>query len=236
MGNSQNLKKILRDKKIQQKQLSLTIHVPESTVSSWFKKDTNIPSEYVIPICDFLNISPYLLLAGKEYYSNNNIVLSAEEKKIVNEYRYLSNESKSDIRSSLKHLYDMEMSSELSLPTISIKHSAFKVSAGVGEWLSAPDEWENIVILDTPQSRKADFALTIKGDSMTPDFEDGDIVLVKQQSSVDIGQICIYTIDGNGYIKKFGGDRLISLNDKYDDIFLKDYQNIICNGLVVGKV
>ena len=93
-----------------------------------------------------------------------------------------------------------------------------------------------ITILDTPQARKATFALTIEGDSMMPDFENGDIVLVRQQDAVDVGQICIYTIDGKGYIKKYGGDRLISLNDDYDDIIFKDYQNIHCQGLVIGKV
>lgn len=71
---------------------------------------------------------------------------------------------------------------------------------------------------------------------MLPDFEDGDIILVKQQDAVDIDQICVYTIEGNGYIKKFGGDRLISLNDKFDDIIFKDYQDIRCNGLVIGKM
>ena len=129
----------------------------------------------------------------------------------------------------------METSKEFTTPTIPIKHSIFKVSAGMGEWL-ADEEWDKITILDTPQARKATFALTIEGDSMMPDFEDGDIVLLKQQDAVDIGQICIYTVDGKGYIKKFGGDRLISLNDDYADIIFKDYQNIHCQGLVIGKV
>ena len=215
-------------------------NITTGRMSSWSKGGKPNPKEVKL-FADKLNVSTDFLITGEEYTFDNKIVLSADENKIIKEYRYLSDKSKTEIRSTLNHLYDMEMqmeiSSELAVPTISIPHSLFKVSAGVGEWL--PEEsWNTILILDTPQARKADFALTIEGDSMMPDFESGDIVLVKKQDAVDSGQICIYIIEGNGYIKKFGGDRLISLNKKYDDILFSDYdiQDIHCKGLVIGKV
>lgn len=213
-------------------------NITTGRMSSWSKGGKPNPKEVKL-FADKLNVSTDFLITGKEYNPNNKIILSEEEKQIITKYRYLSNKSKLDIRNRLSHLYDMEASTELSLPTRLIKHSTFKVSAGVGEWMEDKpdiDQWDSITILDTPQSRKADFALTIEGDSMMPDFEDGDIILVKRQDAVNIGQICIYTIEGDGYIKKFGGDRLISLNDKYDDIIFKDYQDIHCKGLVIGKV
>lgn len=214
------------------------LKISRGTVTGW--KSGKIPnSDILIKLSTRFNVSVDYLLFGKD--NNSSLTLSTEETKIIKEYRYLSDKSKTEIRSTLNHLYDMEMqmeaSSELAVPTISIPHSLFKVSAGVGEWL--PEEsWDTILILGTPQARKADFALTIDGDSMMPNFESGDIVLVKKQDAVDIGQICIYIIEGNGYIKKFGGDRLISLNKEYDDILFSDYdiQDIHCKGLVVGKV
>ena len=239
MDICQNLNNILKERKITQKELCQQISIAESKLSYWLTKSKSIPSEYIIPICNYLNISLSVLLTGQEKDSKNQITLSKEEIEFIKEYRYLSEKSKSEIRNTLNHLYDiekrMETAKKFTTPTIPVKHSIFKVSAGMGEWL-ADEEWDKITILDTPQARKATFALTIEGDSMMPDFEDGDIVLVKQQDAVDIGQICIYTIDGKGYIKKFGGDRLISLNDDYDDIIFKDYQNIHCQGLVIGKV
>ena len=239
MDICQNLNNILKERKITQKELCQQISIAESKLSYWLTKSKSIPSEYIIPICNYLNISLSVLLTGQEKDSKNQITLSKEEIEFIKEYRYLSEKSKSEIRNTLNHLYDiekrMETAKEFTTPTIPVKHSIFKVSAGMGEWL-ADEEWDRITILDTPQARKATFALTIEGDSMMPDFEDGDIVLVKQQDAVDIGQICIYTVDGKGYIKKFGGDRLISLNDDYDDIIFKDYQNIHCQGLVIGKV
>lgn len=239
MDICQNLNNILKERKITQKELCQQISIAESKLSYWLTKSKSIPSEYIIPICNYLNISLSVLLTGQEKDSKNQITLSKEEIEFIKEYRYLSDKSKSEIRNTLNHLYDIEkrieVTKEFAAPTVQVKHSIFKVSAGMGEWL-ADEEWDKITILDTPQARKATFALTIEGDSMMPDFEDGDIVLVKQQDAVDIGQICIYTVDGKGYIKKFGGDRLISLNDDYDDIIFKDYQNIHCQGLVIGKV
>ena len=239
MDICQNLNSILKKRKITQKGLCQQVGITESKLSYWLTKGKSIPSEYIVPICEYLNISPIFLLIGQEIDSKNQVTLSKEEIEFIKEYRYLSDKSKSEIRNTLNHLYDiekrMETSKEFTTPTIPVKHSIFKVSAGMGEWL-ADEEWDRITILDTPQARKATFALTIEGDSMMPDFEDGDIVLVKQQDAVDIGQICIYTIDGKGYIKKFGGDRLISLNDDYDDIIFEDFQNIHCQGLVIGKV
>lgn len=239
MDICQNLNSILKERKITQKELCQQIGITESKLSYWLTKGKSIPSEYIVPICEYLNISPIFLLIGQEIDSKNQVTLSKEEIEFIKEYRYLSNKSKSEIRNTLNHLYEiekrMETTKEFATPTVQVRHSIFKVSAGVGEWLS-DEKWDMITILDTPQARKATFALTIEGDSMMPDFENGDIVLVRQQDAVDIGQICIYTIEGKGYIKKYGGDRLISLNDNYDDIIFKDYQNIHCQGLVIGKV
>ena len=239
MDICQNLNSILKKRKISQKKLCQQIGITESKLSYWLTKGKSIPSEYIVPICEYLNISPIFLLIGQEIDSKNQVTLSKEEIEFIKEYRYLSNKSKSEIRNTLNHLYEiekrMETTKEFATPTVQVRHSIFKVSAGVGEWLS-DEKWNMITILDTPQARKATFALTIEGDSMMPDFENGDIVLVRQQDAVDIGQICIYTIEGKGYIKKYGGDRLISLNDDYDDIIFKDYQDIHCKGLVIGKV
>lgn len=119
---------------------------------------------------------------------------------------------------------------------IKISHSFYKVSAGRGFDLGDEDEWEEIDIPDTPESRKADFALTIKGDSMEPAYSDGEIVLVKAQSAVDIGETGIFVVNGSGYIKKNGGDRLISVNPEYGDILFSEGDIISCAGKVIGRV
>ncbi len=71
---------------------------------------------------------------------------------------------------------------------------------------------------------------------MEPAYSDGEIVLVKAQSAVDIGETGIFVVNGSGYIKKNGGDRLISVNPEYGDIIFSEGDIISCAGKVIGRV
>lgn len=109
------------------------------------------------------------------------------------------------------------------------------VSAGPGVYLddSTADE---ILVPDTEKTRAADFALKIRGNSMEPKYRDGDVVLVEDCDSVEVGELGVFILDGNGYFKKYGGDCLISLNPEYGNILLKEYAEAVCCGRVVGKL
>lgn len=62
----------------------------------------------------------------------------------------------------------------------------------------------------------------ISGSSMEPEFHDGQIAWVLQQESVVNGEIGIFALNGEAYIKKLQNDKngifLISLNEKYAPI------------------
>lgn len=109
------------------------------------------------------------------------------------------------------------------------------VSAGSGVMLAESTEAE-IIIPDMPRTKEADFALRIYGDSMEPRYHSGDIVLVQNIDYVPEGELGIFILDGNGYFKKYDGDRLLSLNPKYPPIMLKDFSDISCAGRVIGKL
>ena len=109
------------------------------------------------------------------------------------------------------------------------------VSAGPGVYLDDSIA-EEISIPSNERTASTDFALRISGNSMEPKYHDGDIVLVEDTDSVEIGELGIFVLDGNGYFKKYGGDRLISLNADYGDILLRDYAEAVCCGRVVGKL
>ena len=160
------------------------------------------------------------------------------DKNHIKKYRTLDKHGKKVVDSVLDIEYDrcnIELENE-KIPTISIKHSIYKVSAGHGFDLGNEDEWKEIDVPDTPETRKADFALTIIGDSMEPIYKDGEIVLVKEQPSVDIGETGIFVANGSGYIKQNGGDRLISLNPEYDDITFCEGDTVSCVGKVIGVI
>ena len=110
----------------------------------------------------------------------------------------------------------------------------FGVSAGTGVFLDNPC-YEVISMPEDRLSRKANFALWVSGDSMEPRFHDGDLVLVKIQPNVEPGEIGIFVLNGEGYIKKFGGDKLISLNPVYEPIIITEDDALYCKGKVIGN-
>ena len=85
------------------------------------------------------------------------------------------------------------------------------------------------------------FALTVKGDSMSPLILDGDTVIVCEQPDAEDGQIVVATVNGNEgcvkRLKKYGNTiGLVSVNPAYDPMLFSvdDVENIpVC---VVGRV
>ncbi len=109
------------------------------------------------------------------------------------------------------------------------------VSAGTGVFLDGVGTSE-IMIPDTAKTGAADYALRISGNSMEPKYHNGDILLVEETDQVEVGEAGIFILDGSGYFKIFGGDRLISLNAHYADIPLRDFEEVMCCGRVIGKL
>ena len=84
------------------------------------------------------------------------------------------------------------------------------------------------------------FALKLKGDSMEPRMAEGDIVIVKQQSDVESGEIAIVMVDNRATCKKVvkhpDGIVLISNNIKYAPMFFDVNEVKDKNITVLGKV
>jgi repressor LexA len=91
---------------------------------------------------------------------------------------------------------------------------------------------------DLPDGIHADFALRCKGDSMEPTFKDGDFVLIRQQPSVENGQIAAVGINGEATLKHVytqddSGILLVANNPKYHPI-QTDAEGVTIYGLAVG--
>lgn len=104
------------------------------------------------------------------------------------------------------------------------------VSAGTGEWLEDEivDEvsYEGVI----PEH---DFAVKVNGDSMLPLFEDGQVIFIKSTSDVRDGQIIICQVNNEAFVKKLSGNKLVSLNKKYEDISICDTDDFKIYGVVV---
>lgn len=247
MNNSQEILDIIMQKitksGLTAKECLISCDINTSFLTDWKNGKTKTPSyDKIIKLAEYLDIDFYYLFLGIE--KNNDMTktnsLSSEESELLQYFRKLSVQERSRLIGRAELLAEQaEAETNAEPPMIRCKHSFYKVSAGTGYSLDEGDAWQDeIEIPDTPTNRKADLCITIKGNSMEPVYMDGDIVLVKSQKSIDLGQIGIFNVGGKGYIKKYGRDRLISLNEDCDDIMFSDheYDNIECVGIVLGRI
>ena len=108
------------------------------------------------------------------------------------------------------------------------------VSAGAGEVLFDDVCTERITVPDRPQYRRVAYAVKVSGHSMEPLYHDKDILLVEPTCEISVGEIGIFNVNGQAYVKKLGKGKLISLNKGYDDIPLTEKS--LCMGRVVDSL
>ena len=92
-----------------------------------------------------------------------------------------------------------------------IYHNYQQAAAGTGIMLEAEDSGEPVFIRNTWLSDRADEIVTVNGASMEPDFHDGQDVYVEHTPDLEIGEIGLFVINGDGFIKQYQGDHLHSL-------------------------
>ena len=210
--------------------------VPKGTVSkitSGITKDPGIEAVKAIVYAMGFRLDDLDGTNGAQIANNNNAKLSKNEYIIIQKYRDLDDHGKRMVDIVIKE-ETSRMESERQDDVLQI--SLFDLPASAGFGLPLEGDYRTIIeVPDTPLNRKADFCIRVAGDSMEPDYSDGDIVLVKK-SEVYIGDIGIFVLDGESYIKELGKDVLISRNPKYNDIPLPDYDRIMVAGKVIGKL
>ncbi len=133
-----------------------------------------------------------------------------------------------------KEIPEMEAAEEMRIITLPLY--MLPVSAGTGTWLDDSGYCETIDVRATKVSLGADFALRVSGHSMEPKFSDGDILLVKRQSEVAIGELGIFVADGEGYFKRYTGEYLHSFNPDFKDILIANFAEFRCCGKVIGQM
>jgi SOS-response transcriptional repressor LexA len=258
------IKKIKNEKKITNEYLSDLTGIPLGTLSKILAGISYSPKlSNIVAIANALDCSIDYLVNGTPQ-NTNNFTLSIDEISLVENFRATDGYGQELIRlvaekecsrvgvSGTPELIvntgaDISKKCKLLSPIPAVTKTNQRigkrsillydlpVSAGPGVYLD--DAYaENINIPDNDKTRVADFALRISGNSMEPKYHDGDILLVENADSVEIGELGIFILDGNGYFKKYGGDSLISLNPQYGDILLREYAETVCCGRVVGKL
>ncbi len=193
----------------------------------------------LVLIADYFHVSTDYLL-GRAPQTNPFAMLDLQvdigEDAVMGQYMQLPKPWRKILLEVMKQLGDAAERGERgnviqkSRPSVWIRKHQNKAAAGFGYNLSEDDEWEDIEVIETEETGKADFAVEVDGDSMEPDLHSGDIALVKFDPDVPVGEVGLFVLDGMGYIKERGKKKLISRNPEYPDI----EGEARCIGLVIG--
>lgn len=117
-------------------------------------------------------------------------------------------------------------------PPLLIPYYGHIASAGTGQYVFDDIPPEMIEVEKDMDTMQANFAIGVNGNSMEPTYKDGDTLLVKKQPKIKTGEIGIFMVKGEAFVKELGDGVLISHNKEYGDISIDE--TTICIGKVVG--
>ncbi len=241
MNFSLQVKAIKNAKNITNEQLSEKTGIPFSTLNKILSNEHSNPKlDIAIAIAEALECPLAYLIDGEG--ESVAQTLTDCERKLVCDYRALDEHGKEIVdliieKESARMVGEQKSATVLQNPSIRFRHLPLydlPVSAGVGVFLD-DDATEELKIKVTRTSSSADFALRISGNSMEPEFLDGDILLVREQDTLERGELGIFVADGMGYFKRFMGDVLHSLNPAYKDMPISSFSSFRCCGKVIGR-
>lgn len=87
---------LLAERNKKQSDLCAYLGINTSTMTNWKNRNTDPPAKYIIPICEFFDISPYFLLTGKEKQPIAEAI-SEDEQQCIEKFRRLDDINKGKI-------------------------------------------------------------------------------------------------------------------------------------------
>ncbi len=237
---------------LSQKELAKILNISPSRISNW-EQGSNCPNiEILFEVCKVLNVSINDIYG---VYPDANVMLSYAEQEHIKKYRFISTHSPDgasvvdtvldreyaiaeklrEQKEQLEKIQKMDMEvAEKTVPMRIISYYQKLASAGNGQVIFDDTVTDRIAIPDIPKYKRVSYAIGVNGKSMEPLYYDGDILLIEPTCQVEIGEIGIFIVDGEAFVKKLGNRELISLNKGYGNITLTEYSN--CMGKVVDKL
>ncbi len=160
------------------------------------------------------------------------------EIEIVRLYNTLSNRGKNQVVEYARDLVQKETTQKV----ISVSENLYeyhvyeKMSAGIGASVYDDREYD-IVYFDEELAH--DFASWVSGDSMEPKYPNGSVALIRETGFDYDGAVYAVVCNNQTYIKRVyreeEGLRLVSINPKYEDIFISYDEDPRVVGIIVGN-
>ena len=202
-------------------------------IYNWEKGIGRPDCDKLARLCDLLGVSADELIGCKSMAQRP----TATEWNKLQKYRALDEHGKEVV----DYLIDSEyrrvatMARKPKARMLKVDFYNYPASAGTGNFLEN-EVLEQILVTESREAEEADYVIPVSGDSMEPTYHDGDKVFVEKCNAIEVGEVGIFVVNGDVYIKELGSKCLISHNEKYKPIPLTENDSVYCCGRVIGAV
>ena len=217
---------------MEQKTLAKLIGVTGNAVSNW-ENGRGRPDINLLPdICRALNVTMYDLFDMED----PGIRYSAGEQIFLDQYKQLSPGHRMAVDQMVDTLLKVQIAESVPL----IRRLTFyqkSLAAGVGDPSEIDDEGQPIFLYASREVDRADCVFTVNGDSMEPEYHNGDMVLVSRipdAPDLQLGEVGAFIVGNETYIKVYREEGLESLNPKYPIMHFHDAESVYLIGRVTG--
>ena len=222
MYQPEKLKARRKELKMTQKDIADQLGISYQAFSAW-ERGVKEPSKEKVKQLE------QILKVPKGYFT---------EIEIVRLYNTLSNKAKNQV---VEYARDL-MQKEKTQKVISVSENLYeyhvyeKMSAGIGASVYDDRDYD-IVYFDEELAH--DFASWVSGDSMEPKYHNGSVALIRETGFDYDGAVYAVVCNNQTYIKRVyreeEGLRLVSINPRYDDIFISYDEDPRVVGILVGN-
>ena len=217
---------------LEQKQLAQVLGLSDNAVNNW-EKGRSRPDVNLLPeICTVLNITLYELYALRSPMK----ALSEEDQGVLKDYHALSEPHQMVVRRTMANLHEAETMRVIP-DLVVVLDPKRALAAGIGDPSEIDEECEPVYLYNSPVNDRSDFVFNVNGESMEPEYHDGDRVLVRKLTSrheIAPGDIGAFMINNEMYIKKYQQDGLCSLNEAFPFMPFSSYDRVFLIGKVIG--
>ena len=222
MYQPEKLKARRKELKMTQKDIADQLGISYQAYSAW-ERGVKEPSKEKVQRLE------QILRVPKGYFT---------EIEIVRLYNTLSNRGKNQVVEYARDLVQKEETQQV----ISVSENLYeyhvyeKMSAGIGASVYDNRNYDTVYF---NEELAHDFASWVSGDSMEPKYQNGSVALIRDTGFDYDGAVYAVVCNNQTYIKRVyreeDGLRLVSINPKYEDIFISYDEDPRVVGVIVGN-